>query len=97
MTRCNALVALSLLLAACGPKREDIQHCATTPVEVPRIVETRAPIPVELVEPLDDPTDNKEAETVGEAVTFAEERRRLVAKCQADRTSLRMLDGPPVR
>lgn len=91
------LALIVLALAACGPKRPtEPPHCPTTPVVVDRVVETRAPLPSDLIEPLQDPTDNAPVilgqTTVGEAITWAEQRRALVARCQADRAALRAID-----
>lgn len=96
----RAAIGLSLLvlaLAACGPKRTDPPPtCPTTPVVVTKIVETRAPLPADLVEPLPDPTNDAPVilgqTTVGEATTWAEQRRAIVTRCQADRAALRAID-----
>ncbi len=94
----TAWLPLAMGSTTCS-KREDPPHCPTKPVVVDRVVETRAAIPPALIEPIDDPTNDQPVvigkTTVGEATTWAEQRRALVARCQADRAALRGLEIRP--
>ena len=93
LARALVVSLLALALTACGPKRPCIVECPTTPVVVEVPVAVREPVPERLVEPVTDPTLDREATSVGEAVNYAEQRRALVRRLVADREQIRALQN----